>query len=74
MPLQQCTTSRPFALRLFTAPVTPKPHPYPGTYDPQRQMTVTADGTPRIATPYAARSTTCNGYTTATEYEVMDIC
>ncbi len=71
MPAQQCTISRPFALSLFTDPVTPQPHPGPGAYDPTRQMTVTADGTPRITTSYA-RSDTSGGWTTATELERID--
>ncbi|MFH8350113.1 putative ATP-grasp-modified RiPP [Streptomyces sp. NPDC018045] len=74
MAFQQCTSSRPFALRLFTAPVTSQCRSLPGTYDPQLQMTVTADGTPRIATSYAARSQTCGGLTTQTEIEIMDVC
>ncbi|MEU7202867.1 putative ATP-grasp-modified RiPP [Streptomyces sp. NPDC045470] len=73
MPTQQPATARPFALRLLTDPITPQPLPSPGTYDPTRQMNMTADGTPLITTSYA-RSDTCDGWTSPTEWERIDFC
>ncbi|WP_030372314.1 putative ATP-grasp-modified RiPP [Streptomyces rimosus] len=73
MTIQQSLSCRPFALRLLTDPITPQPLPDQGTYDPQRQMSVTADGTLRIATSYA-RSDTSGGWTSATELERIDFC
>ncbi|MFF8789200.1 putative ATP-grasp-modified RiPP [Streptomyces sp. NPDC015125] len=67
-------THAPFALHLFTGPtdVPTSTPPSSERFDSDLQLTVRADGTPRVADAFE-RSKTCGGMTSATEVEMMDV-
>lgn len=68
------TVHAPFALVLFTGPTdVPTPAIAPSEYfDSELQLTVRADGTPRVADAFE-QSRTCGGMTSGTEVEMMDV-
>ncbi|MFC9431830.1 hypothetical protein [Streptomyces sp. NPDC056987] len=68
------TTTRAFALTQFTAPVQPTvPQPVSASFDPARQISLAADGTPSCHHAFDP-SRTSNGINTKSELEIMDFC
>lgn len=65
--------ARPFALRWTEhVPASTEALAEGVRFDPDQQVTVTADGTPVAATAFA-ESRTCGGMTGNGEYEIMDV-
>ncbi|WP_030895478.1 hypothetical protein [Streptomyces sp. NRRL F-5053] len=64
-------THRPLVLELFESPILPQSAAQPTTgehYDPDRQITVLPDGTPKVTNAFIA-STTSGGLTTQKPHE-----